>query len=74
LRLLDLSLRSAALSTKLIASFIKRLGRIVVSFGACFTPQDIMFILSFIANLIKRHPRCNKLVSRKTTDKQLRTI
>ncbi|CDW88629.1 nucleolar complex protein 4 homolog [Stylonychia lemnae] len=74
LRLFDLSLRSASLPSKLIASFIKRLARIVVSYGACFTPQDTMFIVSFIANLIKRHPRCNKLLVRKALDSQVRTI
>lgn len=65
LRLLDLSLRSPKLPAKLIAAFLKRLCRIVVSFGEGFTPSDIMFIVSFIANLIKRHPRCLKMVHRK---------
>lgn len=65
LRLLDLSLRSPKLSIKMIAAFIKRLSRIVVSFGEGFTPQDIMFIVSFIANLMKRYPRTIKLINRK---------
>ena len=33
LRLLDLSLRSTKLPTKLVASFLKRLCRIIVSYG-----------------------------------------
>lgn len=38
LRLLDLSLRSAVLPTQLIASFLKRLSRIIVTYGEGFTP------------------------------------
>jgi U3 small nucleolar RNA-associated protein 19 len=37
LRLLDLSLRSTVLPTALIASFIKRLARLLVSYGEGFT-------------------------------------
>ena len=74
LRLLDLSLRSSTLPSKLIASFIKRLARIIVSYGAGFTPQDIMFVVSFITNLIKRHPRCLKLVSRKPKEGKPSTV
>ncbi len=37
LRLIDLSLRSPVLPTKLIASFLKRISRICVCHGACFT-------------------------------------
>lgn len=37
LRLLDLSLRSPSLPTQLIASFLKRLGRLIASYGICFT-------------------------------------
>ncbi len=65
LRLLDLSLRAPVLSTKLIAAFIKRISRVAVGYGAAFAPEDLMFIVSFVANLIKRHPRCFKLLSRK---------
>ena len=58
LRLLDLSLRSPLLATKMIASFIKRLSRVIVSYGEGFAAQDIMYTGAFITNLIKRHPRC----------------
>eukprot|EP00347_Sterkiella_histriomuscorum_P012185 403369569 len=75
LRLLDLSLRSPSLPTKMIAAFLKRLSRIVVSYGSCFSSQDLMFTISFIANMLRRHPRCYKLVSRKKLDKkQIRSI
>jgi U3 small nucleolar RNA-associated protein 19 len=67
LRLLDLSLRSSVLPTQLIASFLKRLSRIVSSFGACFTTQDIMFVISFSSNLIKRHPKCLRLIHRNSS-------
>lgn len=33
-----------------------------------------MFVVAFTANLLKRHPRCYKLVSRKQNEKVLRTV
>jgi U3 small nucleolar RNA-associated protein 19 len=66
LRLLDLSLRSPQLPSRLIAAFMKRLGRLMVSDGVCFTESDKMYVISLIANLIKRHPRCVRLIHRKT--------
>ena len=62
LRVLDLSLRSPILPSKLIAAFIKRLGRVVVSHGSLFSVNETMFVAAQIANLIKRHPRCIRLV------------
>ena len=66
LRLLDLSLRSPILATQLIAAFLKRLWRIVASWGACFTNQDLMFLLGFTQNLLMRHPKCLRLIHRKS--------
>ena len=66
LRLLDLSLRSPVLPTQLVASFIKRLSRTVGTTGVCHTSQDIMFVISFIINLIKRHQKCLRLVHRRS--------
>ena len=66
LRLLDLSLRSPILATQLIASFLKRLWRTVASWGACFTNQDLMFVLGFTQNLLMRHPKCLRLIHRKS--------
>jgi U3 small nucleolar RNA-associated protein 19 len=63
LRLLDLSLRAPSLPSKLIASFLKRIGRQCVN-GVVTQPTDTLFCLSLIANLIKRHPRCVRLVTR----------
>jgi U3 small nucleolar RNA-associated protein 19 len=64
LRVLDLSLRSATLPSKLIAAFIKRLARVLVSDGVMLGINDTMFTVALIANLIKRHPRCLRLVHR----------
>ena len=65
LRLLDLSLRSTKLPSKLIAAFMKRLGRLLVSHGVCFGQSDQMYVISLIANLIKRHPRVVRLIHRR---------
>ena len=34
-------------------------------------PNDILFIISLTVNLIKRHPRCYRLINRKTTSLSL---
>jgi len=65
LRLLDLSLRSPVLPTRLIASFLKRLARICACHGACFAVQDIMFVVALSTNLIKRHPKCMRMLHRR---------
>ena len=62
-RVLDLSLRSTALPSKLIAAFMKRVGYLMVS-GAIWQTNDLLFGLSLIANLAKRHPRTLKLLTR----------
>jgi U3 small nucleolar RNA-associated protein 19 len=49
----------------MIASFIKRLVRCTVTFGEGSSTQDLMFLISFIVNLLKRHPRCVKLIHRR---------
>ena len=67
LRLLDLSLRAPTLPSKIIASFLKRIGRAMVSHGEVFTVSDAMFCISLTVNLIKRHPRCYRLLHRKQT-------
>jgi U3 small nucleolar RNA-associated protein 19 len=65
LRLLDLSLRSPKLPSKVIAAFMKRLARVIVSHGQGVSSSDKMFAISLIANLIKRHPRCVRLIHRR---------
>lgn len=67
LRLLDLSLRASTLPSKLVAAFLKRLGRVMVSHGQVQTASDAMFVVGLTANLVKRHPRCHKLIHRKHT-------
>lgn len=71
LRLLDLSLRSPTLPSKLIAAFLKRLARLITSHGVIQSPSDIMYTVSLIVNLIKRHPRCYRLIHRKKTSLSL---
>ena len=71
LRLLDLSLRAPTLPSKLIAAYLKRLARLMVSHGEVYATGDVMFVISLIANLIKRHPRCYRLIHRKTTSLSL---
>lgn len=60
-----MSLRSAKLPSKTIAAFMKRLSRVIISHGMGITSSDKMFTISLIANLIKRHPRCVRLIHRK---------
>ena len=64
-RVLDLSLRSPILPSKMIAAFIKRLARVMISQGTLLSVNETMFSIAMIANLIKRHPRCLRLVQRK---------
>ena len=71
LRLLDLSLRAPTLPSKTIASFLKRLGRVMVSYGEVQTVSDAMFTISLVVNLVKRHPRCYRLLHRKHTSLSL---
>jgi U3 small nucleolar RNA-associated protein 19 len=65
LRLLDLSLRSPKLPSKVIAAFMKRIARVMLCHGQGVASSDKMFCISLIANLIKRHPRCVRLIHRK---------
>ena len=61
---MDLSLRSSKIPSKVVAAFVKRLARLMVTEGHCNTQNDKMYVLSFIANIIKRHPRCIRLLHR----------
>ncbi len=63
MRLLDLSLRAPSLPSKLIASFMKRIAREILS-GNIWSTNDVLFGLSLIANLAKRHPRTVRLLTR----------
>eukprot|EP00356_Strombidium_inclinatum_P012859 CAMPEP_0170496338 /NCGR_PEP_ID=MMETSP0208-20121228/21063_1 /TAXON_ID=197538 /ORGANISM="Strombidium inclinatum, Strain S3" /LENGTH=154 /DNA_ID=CAMNT_0010772853 /DNA_START=905 /DNA_END=1366 /DNA_ORIENTATION=+ len=65
LRLLDLSLRSPKLPSKIVAAFLKRVCRLMVAHGITVEQSDKMWVVSFVANMIKRHPRCYRLVERK---------
>jgi len=62
-RLLDLSLRAPGLPSKIIASFMKRISRQII-YGHIHTTNDILACLTLISNLVKRHPRTNRLLTR----------
>lgn len=62
-RLLDLSLRAPGLPSKLIASFMKRIARQIIT-GNIWVTNDILVCLSLISNLVKRHPRTYRLITR----------
>ncbi|OBA27643.1 CBF-domain-containing protein [Hanseniaspora valbyensis NRRL Y-1626] len=54
IRLIDLFLRSTHLSINLVASFIKRMSRLLLT----ASPGAIVSILPLIYNLLKLHPNC----------------
>ena len=64
-------MRAPSLPSKLVAAYIKRLARLIVSHGVVTMVSDIMFTVALIANLIKRHPRCLRLLHRKKTSMSL---
>lgn len=53
-RLCDLFLSSTHLSANLVASFIKRLGRLALTGSA----PGVVIVIPLIYNLLKRHPSC----------------
>jgi hypothetical protein len=61
--LLDLSLRSNKLPSKLIAAFLKRMCQALVR--QHLRSEEKIKILTLIANLMKRHPRCVRLIQKK---------
>ena len=71
LTLLDLSLRSDKLPSKTVAAFIKRLARSIAGLGCCCAQEDMLYVLGLIANLMKRHPRCIRLIHRAKKARQV---
>ena len=63
LRLLDLSLRAQTLPSKLVAAFMKRIGRQTIN-GQVTSVSDTLFCVSLILNLAKRHKRTLRLLTR----------
>lgn len=59
--LADLFLMSTHLPAYLVAAFIKRLSRLALS----APPHGVALIVTFVSNLLKRHPNCNVLIHRK---------
>ena len=59
--LADLFLTSTHLPAYLVAAFIKRLSRLALK----APPSGIALILTFVGNLIRRHPSCKILIHRK---------
>ncbi|KAL8809364.1 MAG: hypothetical protein Q9200_003485 [Gallowayella weberi] len=60
-RLLDVFLSSTHLPAAIVASFIKRLARLILS----APPSAIVFIVPFTYNLLKSHPSCTFMIHRK---------
>lgn len=59
-RLLDVFLTSTHLPSYLVAAFIKRVARLVLT----APPSGIIMAIPFICNLMKRHPSCQLLIHR----------
>jgi U3 small nucleolar RNA-associated protein 19 len=59
--LADLFLMSTHLPAYLVAAFIKRLSRLALR----APPYGVALIITFIGNLIRRHPNCKVLIHRK---------
>ena len=59
--LADLFLMSTHLPAYLVAAFIKRLSRLALT----APPYGVALIITFVGNLIKRHPNCKVLIHRK---------
>ncbi len=57
----DLFLMSSHLPAYLVAAFIKRLSRLALR----APPYGVALIITFIGNLIRRHPNCKVLIHRK---------
>ena len=60
-RLLDTFLASTHLPAALVASFVKRLARL----SLFAPPSAIVFVVPWIYNLLKSHPRCTFMIHRK---------
>ncbi|EDO43971.1 predicted protein [Nematostella vectensis] len=59
--LLDLFLSSTHLPAYLVAAFLKRLSGLALS----APPSCVMLVVTFVANMLKRHPSCQVLIHRK---------
>ncbi len=64
LRLLDTFLASTHLPAALVASFIKRLSRLMLH----APPAGIVAIIPWIYNLLKRHPTCTFMIHREVRE------
>lgn len=64
LRLLDTFLASSHLPAVLVASFIKRLSRLLLN----APPAGIVAVVPWIYNLLKRHPTCTFMIHRETRE------
>ena len=62
LKLLDISLRSDKLPSRMIAAFAKRLLALYVQQGRLRTKESKLWVLAFVADLIKRHSRLYRLL------------
>ncbi|KAI9819476.1 MAG: hypothetical protein M1827_006924 [Pycnora praestabilis] len=67
-RLLDTFLSSTHLPAALVASFIKRLSRLLLH----APPPAIVVVVPWIYNLLKRHPSCTFMIHRAIQTKELK--
>lgn len=62
LRLLELSIKSPMLPSTIAASFIKKLLRVILN-GHMTQASLSIWAISFVCNVIKKHPVCTKLIN-----------
>lgn len=64
--LLDLFLTSTYLPAYLVAAFCKRLAQLALS----APPQGVILAVTFVKNLLKRHPSCQVLIHKKEVSRE----
>lgn len=67
LRLMDTFLNSTHLPAALVASFIKRLGRLALN----APPSAIVSIVPWMYNILKHHPQCTFMIHREVRDPEV---
>jgi U3 small nucleolar RNA-associated protein 19 len=70
LRLLDTFLASTHLPAVLVASFIKRLSRLMLN----APPAGIVAIVPWIYNILKKHPSCTFMIHRETRSAEAKAL
>lgn len=63
-RLLDTFLASTHLPAVLVASFIKRLSRLLL----CAPPAGVVIVVTWLYNILRKHPTCTFMIHREVRD------